>query len=127
MADKNKKRKSSSESVDDKFIVNVGNPTNDRMIANVGNPTNDRMFDITTPRQRVERELSRPTPTMSDVEGDRVREIMGTPSKGSSTIFGTPVDDIVGKSTYSGEKLTLSNGGEVSLHKGKDYIKDLLK
>jgi len=159
MADKNKKRKTSSDSIDN-MTANVGNPTNDNMTANVGNPTNDRMFDTTSPRERIERELSK-KPTveklpyilnkkdLESVLSDRPKPIMETPSKGTSTIFGTPAE-IMDKSNYSGEALNLkkggmsvedyahaqknphakkgySDGGEIHITKGHDYIKDLIK
>jgi len=159
MADKNKKRKTSSDSIDN-MTANVGNPTNDSMTANVGNPTNDRMFDTTSPRERIERELSK-KPTveklpyilnkkdLESVLSDRPKPIMETPSKGTSTIFGTPTE-IMDKSNYSEEALNLkkggmsvedyahaqknphakkgySDGGEIHITKGHDYIKDLIK
>jgi len=183
MADKNKKRKTSSDSIDN-MTIDVGNPTNDRMTINVGNPTNDRMFDTTSPRERLERELSK-KPTiekkpyilnkedLESVLSNRPKPIMETPSKGTSTIFGTPTE-IMDKSNYSGEALNLkkggvskmqdkvgteadyeevfkkakggmsvedyahsqknphakkgySDGGEIHITKGHDYIKDLLK
>jgi len=159
MADKNKKRKTSSDSIDN-MTANVGNPTNDSMTANVGNPTNDRMFDTTSPRERIERELSK-KPTveklpyilnkkdLESVLSDRPKPIMETPSKRTSTIFGTPTE-IMDKSNYSEEALNLkkggmsvedyahaqknphakkgySDGGEIHITKGHDYIKDLIK
>jgi len=159
MADKNKKRKTSSDSIDN-MTIDVGNPTNDRMTINVGNPTNDRMFDTTSPRERLERELSK-KPTierkpyilnkedLESVLSNRPKPIMETPSKGTSTIFGTPTE-IMDKSNYSGEALNLkkggmsvedyahaqknphakkgySDGGEIHITKGHDYIKDLIK
>ena len=159
MADKNKKRKTSSDSIDN-MTIDVGNPTNDRMTIDVGNPTNDRMFDTTSPRERLERELSK-KPTiekkpyilnkedLESVLSNRPKPVMETPLKGTSTIFGTPTE-IMDKSNYSGEALNLkkggmsvedyahaqknphakkgySDGGEIHITKGHDYIKDLIK